>query len=154
MGCRRSAGLMSSIRTFLFGTLACCCLSGCGGDDGLTDYALSGRVTYDGKPVPAGGLSMRPDTAKGNTGPGTAATIKDGRFATETGKGHIGGAYVITVRGLDGVPVKGEFGEMDHSGSPLFPPYKMTVELPSQDSQLDIEVPVNADTARPHKAAN
>jgi len=138
---------MSSKRTFLLGALVCCCLSGCGGDDGLSRFALSGTVTYDGKEVPAGGLSLMPDAAKGNTGPGTAAVIEDGKFVTEKGKGHIGGAYVITVRGLDGVPVKGEFGEMDQSGSPLFPPYKMTVELPSKDSQMDIEVPVSANTA-------
>jgi hypothetical protein len=107
---------------------------------------LSGSVTCDGKPVPTGGLSLRPDTNKGNTGPGTAAAIKDGKFVTEKGKGHMGGAYVITVNGWDGVPIE-QSGEMSESGSPLFPPYKMTVELPKEDFQLDINVPVNTATA-------
>lgn len=115
-------------------------LAGCGGSEGPTTYQLSGRVTYAGQPVPIGTITLSPDVSKGNRGPGSAAGIVDGRFATELGKGHVGGAYVLQVSGYDGVPVEGGEG-IDTMGSALFSMHEVQVELPQADAEQNIEVP-------------
>ena len=52
--------------------------SGCGG----SGHRISGKVTLDGKPVPAGKIYFIPDTAKGNSGPTRYADIVDGAYDT------------------------------------------------------------------------
>jgi len=113
-------------------------LVGCGGGTGPNTFELKGKVTYDGKPVPMGTVSLSPDT--GNQGPGASAGVKDGEFTTEDGRGHVGGAYKILVTGYDGVPVEGGEGP-DPNGTQLFAPYEMTVDLPKANHEMTIEVP-------------
>jgi hypothetical protein len=115
-------------------------LAGCGGAEGPTTYQLSGTVTYAGQPVPIGTVTLSPDAAKGNRGPGSAAGIVDGRFATEPGKGHVGGAYVLQVSGYDGVPVEGGEG-IDTMGTEMFSLFEVQVELPQADAEQNIEIP-------------
>lgn len=117
-------------------------LVGCGGGGGPVTYPVSGTVTYNGKPVPTGSVSIIPNGAQDNKGPQAYASIKDGAFQTDPGKGHGGGAYIVKVIGLDGVPVQGGEG-MDESGSPLFPEYQMSVDLPTSSHELNIEVPAS-----------
>lgn len=86
-------------------TTICCSLavvvsgSGCQ-KAGVTRYRVTGRVTYDGKDLPAGIIYFEPDSARGNRGATGYAAIVDGRFDTAVkGKGAIGGAMIVRVNG-------------------------------------------------------
>lgn len=120
-------------------------LVGCGGgSDGPTRYHLSGTVTFGGKPVPAGSVTFTPDSSKGNRGPAGSTPIKDGKFDTNmAGTGHVGGPHVLSVTGLDGVTSPDL-----PMGTPIFADYKMSVDLPKQDSMQDIDVPAPGKAAR------
>lgn len=117
---------------------------GCGSSqDGPTRYHLSGKVTYDGKPVPKG--FIRFDPAEGNPGPGSGAEIKDGEFETPDGKGIIGGPHQVVITGWDGVPYE-ESGETVEDGKQLFPEYRTNFDFPKDDGEQIFEVP-NAENA-------
>lgn len=118
-------------------------LTGCSRSDGPPRYRLSGTVTHAGKPVPAGSVSFVPDVSEGNNGPGGLAKIKDGRFDTAEGTGHVGGPHIISVTGMDGVASP----DLPR-GTPLFPSYKMSVDLPKEDSTQDIDVPASRNGKR------
>jgi len=132
----------------MFAACCVCLLAGCGGE-GPTTYQLSGKVTYNGQPVPVGTVMLSPNVSRGNSGPGAATGIKDGSFVTESGKGHVGGEYLIQVTGFDGVPVQGGEGGMDPMGKELFPPYDMAVELPKANHEIEIAVPAGGGAAGP-----
>ena len=108
---------------------------GCSNEGG---YRLRGKISLAEKPVPAGEILFAPDTSKGNSGPGLLVEIKEGRYQTRAGKGHVGGCYVLTITGFDGnsAPEK-----MMPKGDALFSNYKLEVELPHENSELDIDVP-------------
>jgi len=111
--------------------------AGCG-SGGRTLYHVSGTVTFDGNPVPAGFVVFDPDVSVGNDGTQGYAEIKDGSFSTaDTGQGVSGGDYIVRVRGF--VPPAGEApGEM------LFRDYEEAVELPTANSRQEIVVPASA----------
>lgn len=110
--------------------------AGCGG--GQREYELSGLVTYQGKPVPAGHIVFEPDRSKGNKGATGFAKIKAGKFDTrqEDGKGTIGGPHLVRILGLDGV-ARGEL----INGSPIFPEFTTAADLPKENASKDFEVP-------------
>jgi hypothetical protein len=110
--------------------------SGCGGDSGPQRYDLSGAVSFDGKPVPVGEISLAPDASQGNSGPGCIALIKDGQYKTEPGMGILGGPYTVQILGFDGIPV----GEAT-DGTALFPPYETKVDFPKEATTHDFAVP-------------
>jgi len=121
-------------------------LAGCGSGSGPARFDLSGTVTYDGKPVPAGYIVFNPDAAAGNSGPGTSADIRDGRYSTMSGRGTIGGPHVATVNGFDGVAFQtfdGPNGQaMPHPmGKPLFASAAIKADLPKQTAVYDFVVP-------------
>lgn len=109
--------------------------AGCGGEK---IYQLSGNVTFQGKPVPAGQIVFEPDTTAGNSGPAAFAKIKEGRYDTRIleGRGTVGGPHLVRILGLDGVP-RGEL----LNGMPLFPEYSTTADLPKKDGTQDFDVP-------------
>jgi hypothetical protein len=112
-------------------------LAGCG-SSGPSRYELSGAVTYGGNPVPAGYLVFAPDT--NNSGPGSQATIQDGRYRTMAGQGTIGGPHLVTISGFDGQafddgPVKNPMGK------PLFKTFQVKVDLPKNAATQDFDVP-------------
>ena len=110
-------------------------LAGCAAEEKL--YDVSGTVTYDGKPIPAGMVYLDPDPSKGTSGMQGFAPIKDGRFDTAVeGRGIRGGAYVIRVAGHDGV-----VGNENPWGRPLFNEYEFKKDLPKEKSELPIVVP-------------
>jgi len=122
-------------------------VAGCG-DRGPVNYRVSGAVTYNGQPVPAGEVVFQPDASLGNKGPGSVVLIKDGRYETDDGKGVVGGPYIVRIAGFDGVPVG------DSSvGTGLFPPYQTNVEFPKESTTKDFDVPVQAGAAAPGGAA-
>lgn len=127
------------------GLIALAVLSaGCGRGERL--YHISGTVTFAGKPVPKGTIVFEPDTSRGNQGAAGFAQIADGRFDTRVGdgKGTVGGPHLVRILGLDGVP-RGELV----NGSPLFPEYHTTADLPMQDTTLDFQVPLRGSRSAP-----
>lgn len=116
-------------------------VSGCGeGYGGPQRYTVSGSVTYQGQAVPKGFVRFAPDTSKGNSGPGGGAPIEDGYFETPREKGIVGGPYVVTITGTDGVPTT-EFGEELPDGKQLFPAHRTRHEFPREDTEWDFDVP-------------
>ncbi|MEW4451346.1 hypothetical protein AB1L30_01550 [Bremerella sp. JC817] len=114
---------------------------GCGQSTSSGVYSVSGKITYDGKPIPRGSITFSPDSKKSNQGPGVTAEIKDGQYETFAGKGTTGGPYVLLVQAYDGVPIASGEGGMDLLGKPLFSPMELEVDLPKQNATHDIEIP-------------
>ena len=64
---------------------------GCG-EKGPDRFELSGKVTYRGKPVPAGTITFEPTDRVVNATTIGEAEIKDGQYKTLPDKGVVGGA--------------------------------------------------------------
>ena len=112
-------------------------VAGCG-TGGPQRADLSGSVTYEGKPVTAGKIYFTPDAARGNSGPGSFAEIRDGRYATTPGQGVVGGAYRVRIVGYDTLPAgEGEAG----GGEPLFAPRQLELDLPTEGGTFDLVIP-------------
>jgi hypothetical protein len=115
--------------------------SGCGGAGGGPDrYAISGEVKFEGQPVPHGYVMFTPDPTKGNSGPGSGASIVNGTFQTESGKGTVGGPHLVRITGYDGVPITEE-GEELVDGTALFPTWETEVDLPNEETVMNFDVP-------------
>jgi len=99
-----------------------------------------GAVTFNGQPVPAGVIIINPDLSKGNDGPQGMAEIKAGRYDTRSlDKGAPSGPVVLMIDGFDGIP------QGDQTlGKPLFVGYKLSIEIPKQPAEKNIEVPGTA----------
>jgi len=109
-------------------------LAGCGGE---RTYNISGTVTFQGKPVPAGQIVFEPDAGAGNNGAPAFAKIKDGHYDTSSeGRGTIGGPHLVRILGLDGIP-RGEL----LNGLRLFRDYNTKVDLPKKNGEQNFEVP-------------
>ena len=116
---------------------------GCGESNG---YRVSGKVSFMGKPVPAGKIYFMPDGSKKNSGATGFADIKDGLYDTALAGGHgsPGGAVIIALEGNDPT------GTLDKNDSPdvttklLFARYETSAELPKGVSTKDIDVPAEA----------
>jgi hypothetical protein len=118
-----------------------CLAVGCGGETG---GRVTGKVTFNGKPVPAGKVYIRPDSAKGNSGPTGYANIKDGAYDTsaEGGRGAVTGPVIFVVEGLDPNPPPN--AGPDVTTTVLFPNYELPAELQESNSVKDIDVPPEA----------
>ena len=121
-------------------------LPGCGAED-PPRYEVTGIVQFDGQPLPSGYIVFEPDTARGNSGPATRATIDDGRFATD-GPGAVGGPHIVRIHGTDGVPVKLPGEGLDPNGTVLVSAFTTHVELPEADSEQSFVVPRAATSDR------
>jgi hypothetical protein len=101
---------------------------------------LWGTVTFKGRPVPAGLITINPDLSKGNDGPQGMAEIRDGHYDTRLlDKGAPSGAVILMIDGFDGVPQ----GEAT-SGAPLFLGYRLSMDIPKESTDKNIEVPDSA----------
>lgn len=130
-----------SIQLLSVATFSLAAFAGCGDStDGPKRYALSGTVTYDGKPVPKGFITLEPDSAQGNSGPGGGADIVNGKYDTKTAMGFVGGPYKVRITGTDGIPASIE-GEELPDGKPLFLPFETTVDFPREATVRDFEIP-------------
>ncbi len=73
---------------------------GCGGDDLGKRYAVSGTITYKGKPLPKGTIafiSEKPD------GRGASGVIEDGKYQMTTQSANDGafeGSYLVTINDI------------------------------------------------------
>lgn len=116
--------------------------TGCG-NEGIPKYGLSGQVTYDGKPVPKGYLRFAPDKKKGNSGPGSSATIIDGHYETMTDRGTVAGPHIVSILGTDGISYKTDDGVLIPIGRPLFPEFKASIDIPKEAGAVhDFDIPV------------
>lgn len=102
---------------------AVCCLavvwgvSGCGGDQikGVDRnlVPVTGKITYDGKPLKAGDISF---ISTDNPGKGYASTIDaSGNYAlaySQSSKGALPGNYNVRIASTEGTATMGEKGEM------------------------------------------
>ncbi|MFI4876367.1 MAG: hypothetical protein ACIALR_13540 [Blastopirellula sp. JB062] len=125
----------NAIAGFLGGA-AIIVIAGCGNvDSGV--YHVSGEVTFEGRPVPAGTVLFQPDASQGASGPAGLAIIRDGKYDTADagGKGIVGGPQRVRITGLDGKPA-----DMAPNGVPIFRDYSTTVKLPSADTTHDFAI--------------
>jgi hypothetical protein len=120
--------------------------TGCG-DSKLSHVA--GKVTFDGRPVPAGKVYILPDGSKGNSGATGFADIKDGTYDTKLAGGQAAapGPVIFAVEGIDPVPPPN--AAPDVTTTVLFPRFEQNGELPPAASTKDIEVPLSAATVAP-----
>lgn len=98
---------------------------------------MSGKVTYNGAPVPAGRILFQPDAAEGNTGVAGHALIRDGHFDTSAGGGGtIGGPHVAVISGYD--------GKADQDlplGQPLFNDQRVKLVIAQEKTTYDFALP-------------
>jgi hypothetical protein len=139
----------------LLPALLCLFVLGCGGSK---TYRVTGKVTFQGKPVPAGKIYFLPDSSKGNTGPSGFADIKNGEYDTGAtgGSNPPSGAVIIAVEGLDpaAAPDKKDKSE-EVTVKLLFARYEVAADLPAEKSTKNIDVPADASkgpTGPPKKA--
>jgi hypothetical protein len=123
--------------------------AGCGDSKG---GRVSGKVTFNGKPVPAGKIYFIPDAAKGNTGQAGFADIKDGQYDTASsgGQGVKPGAMKVAIEGSDPASKETDKKSGEVTTKALFPRWETTAEVPAGGGTLDFEVPASA--AQPKKA--
>lgn len=126
-------GFSPACRAFLW-LLAAVLFAGCGSGD--EHVHLTGTVTYKGQPIPAGTLTFSPDTAQGNSGHGSMAVIRDGKYTTRERLGLVGGPHIVRIEGYDGIA----HGD-NLDGKALFRPYEMSFDLPQESGVFDFEVP-------------
>lgn len=113
-------------------------LVGCG-HNGPTRYDMSGKVTFQGQPVPSGTIAFEP--VEGGIG-GGHAFIEDGKYDTsESGRGHLGGQHKVRISGNTGELINPN--DPDSDRVPLFSPYETTIDLPGKSGPMDFEVPAN-----------
>jgi hypothetical protein len=114
--------------------------AGCGSESGSGEYHVSGSVTFDGRPVPAGKIIFTPDAAAKNSGPQGFADIRDGRFDTSAGgQGVVGGPHEVEIQGFDSTPAPDS-----PPPKPLFNAYTTKTDLPRENAQQDYAVPASA----------
>jgi hypothetical protein len=116
-------------------------LAGCS-QSGPQRYRVQGKVTFAGKPVPAGTIVFEPDATQGNDGPQGIAPIEKGIFDTafKGGRPTVGGLHHVTILGCDGTNIS----EVSPQGKNLFEPYFTTADLPRKAGNVDFDVPASA----------
>lgn len=110
---------------------------------------LSGKVTFNGNPLPAGKIYFMPDGAKGNKGSTGYADVKNGQYSTSSSGGKItpGGALKVAIEGWDpNLSAKGKKGDTsgEQTFQALFPQYVLQVDVGSSSGTKDFEVPASA----------
>jgi hypothetical protein len=102
---------------------------GCGGDDsGLgRRYSVSGKVTYNGAPVPHGTVNFVPTKPPVPEGHAATGEIKDGYYSlgtTGNNDGALPGEYNVAIVALDvnmaAAASSKEAGGLPHQGDPAF----------------------------------
>jgi len=98
---------------------------------------VSGEVTYRGKPLPAGIITLEPNVELGPDGPQGFAQIKDGKFDTrDQGRMACQGPAIVAIQGYDGVSK----GRENVLGTALFTNFTQKVELSGNEPVLRIDV--------------
>ena len=115
---------------------------GCG-DSGR--YRVSGRVTFDGQPVPVGTVTFLPLGAGDRDRSAGFCRIESGQFDSRAGRSPMDGRHRVLISGFDGVAYTSKIGDLlenNPEGRPLFPLYVVEVDIPTaQGTVLDCDVP-------------
>ncbi|MHC4178250.1 MAG: hypothetical protein ACYSWU_12135 [Planctomycetota bacterium] len=111
-------------------------ISGC--DRGPTRYPLSGKITYGGKPIPAGWIAFEPEDVEITKETIAEGQIKDGKYRTLPGQGVIGGKHKVFVTAGNGIP---EPGSPPYGASIFRATYETTVDFGQEPSTYDFDVP-------------
>ncbi|MGD9857524.1 MAG: hypothetical protein AB7U20_21485 [Planctomycetaceae bacterium] len=131
---------------FLLAVLLAVSTSGCGKvDDGPTRYNVSGNVTFDGQPIPDGMIVFEHAESKIKT----ACPIVEGSYENESGKGHLGGKYTVSIGGCKSPPVAGMNGPELFQGR-----WTKEVELPAESTSMDFDIPASEVKAAPAASTN
>ena len=99
---------------------------------------ITGVVTYQGQPVPAGVIRFTPQGASASSRGGAGGEIRDGRYAVKAGHGSAGGGYKVQIRGFTGV-AKQVGPVVDPLGEELFSEVTRTTEIPCADFTFDVK---------------
>ncbi len=127
--------IASALACWLFVTIGCG-----GGDPSRCD--LSGSVSFQGKPVPAGSITFEPDVSQGSHGPQGFSGISNGRYDTsESGKPVPFGRVIVRVVGFDGSTAAADSDGQFSPGRPLFPTYTTHLDVSKQSATFDFEIP-------------
>jgi len=124
--------------------LAALLLTGCGSDQSVVRYSVSGKVEHQGKPVPSGEITFEPDSSKGNTGPGASAAIRDGVYRIGPAHGVVSGPQSVRIIGFDAAPIAGAAPAAGATGGPpkaLFEEYVTSVDIPEESTTKDFAIP-------------
>jgi hypothetical protein len=93
----------------LFPLLSIVATSGCAdpnaSGDTLPRVAVSGSVTLDGTPLPAGSIQFVPKSAEAGKGVTATGEIKDGKFAIAKAQGPVPGDYEVSISSLHGLVI-------------------------------------------------
>lgn len=107
-------------------------VAGCG-KSGVPRLDVSGAVTFDGQPVPAGELRFEPNVSKGGSGPVGYCSIVHGRFDTrKEDKGPVAGPVRVTVTGYTSAKA---------FAPQMFPKFTTEVFIEESRNNFDLEVP-------------
>lgn len=80
-------------------------LVGCGQGDELQRVGISGKISYQGQPIPEGVIVFVP--IEGTRGPGASAIIKDGVYNVTAGGGAPVGKYRVEIQAIRAVASAG-----------------------------------------------
>jgi hypothetical protein len=102
-------------------------------------HRVRGRVTFDGRPVPAGRIVFSTDAAGGFTGKDGWAPINDGTFDT-AGSGYetAGGSLIARIEGGE------QSSDRLPEGRLLFSNYDVPVVISGTGTELNFDVPRSA----------
>ena len=111
-------------------------VAGCG-KSGPPRYHVTGKLTYGGKPVPAGVIFFEPDFTKKNDGPSGFAHVKNGEYDTRVdGQPVVSGPHQVRIHAFDGKP-----GNELPMGQMIAPEFTTTVDFPEEDSVKNFDIP-------------
>jgi len=141
----RKSGVSRGVAAFAV-CITLLAVSGCGGgaDDAKERASASGKVSFDGKPVPAGNVVFM------HTASGTMAMcpISEGEYSSVRNEGPLLGANTVTVSALDKADGQPLFGggksfEVDVAASGYTGDFALTAEdvMPAAPVNVDEEYP-------------
>lgn len=136
-----------------FVVVLCFITAGCGGPSRPETVPVSGRVTYQGKPVPMGQIMFYPDQGR----PAVGTIDADGHYRLRTfapDNGAIPGHYRVTIQAMrttGGGHAKSFDEELRRGGSSG--PTKVEWLVPEEYSRLET-TPLQTDVKRDSKIIN
>lgn len=122
---------------------SCVVIGGCSRPSGPPRYPVTGSVTFAGKPLAAGRISFEPDGDRGNKGPAGYGDIVNGRYETYRTMGAVGGPHRVVIEGYSG-----SSPDEWRKRKPLFSPHITVVDLPTEMTSVDFDVPVSVPAGR------
>jgi hypothetical protein len=125
--------------------LAAALLSGCRGDRGPERVAVSGTVTYNGKPVAVG--TIRFVAGPTSSAPMSAAAIADGKYAADTHGGVAVGTHKVQIEAFRRIGNRAQSDDRLPPGIKDRSPYEQYLPAKYNTStELEISIPSGSRT--------